>query len=144
LASNARLIDANTGKVVAAEGAKMNLRFARKLQTEGLNEVLVYQADLIERYIANDLINEETGEVYAEAGDEITPALLGYFAENNIQTIPTLDIDHVNVGAYLRNTLMADKNMSREDALVDIYRILRPGEPPTIEGRASAFPWFLL
>ena len=136
------LVDANTGKVVAAEGAKMNPRFARKLQTEGLNEVLVDAADLIERYIANDLINEETGEVYAEAGDEITSALLATFAENNIQTIPTLDIDHVNVGAYLRNTLIADKNMNREDALVDIYRILRPGEPPTIEGAHALFRGF--
>jgi len=63
------LIDANTGKVVAAEGAKMNLRFSRKLQTEGLKEILVYQDDLVGRYIANDLINEKTGEVYAEAGD---------------------------------------------------------------------------
>ena len=133
------LIDANTGKVVAAEGAKINLRFSRKLQTEGLKEILVYLDDLVGRYIAYDLINESTGEVYAEAGDEITPPMLEILAAGGIQTIPTLDIDHVNVGAYLRNTLMADKNMTREDALVDIYRILRPGEPPTIEGAEALF-----
>jgi DNA-directed RNA polymerase subunit beta len=136
------LIDGNTGKVVAAEGAKMNLRFARKLQTEGLNDILVYEDDLIGRYIANDLINESTGEVYAEAGDEITPALLETLTNAGIETIPTLDIDHVNTGAYLRNTLMADKNLTREDALVDIYRILRPGEPPTIEGAEALFRGF--
>ncbi|OJW46811.1 MAG: DNA-directed RNA polymerase subunit beta [Alphaproteobacteria bacterium 41-28] len=136
------LIDGNTGKVVAAEGAKMNLRFARKLQTEGLNDVLVYEDDLIGRYIANDLINESTGEVYAEAGDEITPVLLETLTNAGIETIPTLDIDHVNIGAYLRNTLMADKNLVREDALVDIYRILRPGEPPTIEGAEALFRGF--
>lgn len=136
------LIDANTGKVVAAEGAKMNPRFARKLQTEGLQEVLVYQDDLVGRYMANDLINEGTGEIYAEAGDEITPAVLEVLSGAGIQTIPTLDIDHVNTGAYLRNTLMADKNMTREDALVDIYRILRPGEPPTIEGAEALFRGF--
>ena len=133
------LIDAKTGKVVAAEGAKMNPRFARKLETEGLKEVLVYQDDMVGRYIANDLINESTGEIYAEAGDEITPAVLDTLAEAGIKTVPTLDIDHLNVGAYLRNTLMADKNMTREDALVDIYRILRPGEPPTIEGAEALF-----
>jgi DNA-directed RNA polymerase subunit beta len=133
------LIDAKTGKVVAAEGAKMNLRFARKLQTEGLSEVLVYQEDLVGRYAANDIINESTGEVYVEAGDEITPAILDTLAEVNIGSLPTLDIDHVNIGAYLRNTLMADKNLSREDALVDIYRILRPGEPPTVEGAEALF-----
>ena len=133
------LIDAETGKVVAAEGAKVNVRFARKLQSEGLKEILVYENDVIGRYVASDLINETTGEVYAEAGDEITPAFLETLAAANIQRIPTLDIDHVNVGAYMRNTLMADKNMSREDALIDIYRILRPGEPPTIEGSEALF-----
>lgn len=133
------LIDAETGKVVAAEGAKINIRFARKLQTEGLKEVLVYENDVLGRYVANDLINEKTGEIYAEAGDEITPAFLEAIAHQDIQVIPTLDIDHVNVGAYLRNTLMADKNLSREDALIDIYRILRPGEPPTFEGAEALF-----
>lgn len=133
------LINAATGKVVAAEGAKVNIRFARKLQTEGLNEILVYENDVIGRYVAVDLINENTGEIYAEAGDEITPAFLEIIASAGIQSIPTLDIDHVNVGAYLRNTLMADKNLTREDALIDIYRILRPGEPPTIEGAEALF-----
>lgn len=133
------LIDANTGKVVAAEGAKMNLRFARKLHQEGLKEILVYENDVIGRYVAVDLINEKTGEIYAEAGDEITPAFLETAGKAGMQLIPTLDIDHVNVGAYLRNTLMADKNMSREDALIDIYRILRPGEPPTVEGAEALF-----
>jgi DNA-directed RNA polymerase subunit beta len=133
------LIDANTGKVVAAEGAKMNLRSARKLQTDGLQEVLVYQDDLVGRYISVDLINETTGEIFVEAGDEVTPAVLETLSGAGIDTIPTLDIDHVNVGAYLRNTLMADKNLSREDALMDIYRILRPGEPPTIEGAEALF-----
>ncbi len=133
------LTDAETGKVVAAEGAKMNLKFARKLQSEGLSEILIYKEDLIGHYIAYDVINEKTGEVYAEAGDEITAALLDTLDEAGVKTIPTLAIDHVNVGAYLRNTLMADKNLSREDALIDIYRILRPGEPPTIEGAENLF-----
>lgn len=133
------LIDADTGKVVATEGAKINLRFARKLQAEGLKEILVYENDVVGRYVASDLINEETGEIYAEAGDEITPAFLETIAKANITLIPTLDIDYVNVGPYMRNTLMADKNLTREDALIDIYRILRPGEPPTIEGAETLF-----
>ncbi len=136
------LIDAKSNKVVAAEGAKMNPRFARKLQTEGLEEILVYNDDLVGHYISTDLINEKTGEVYAEAGDEITPALLDILVKAGVKALPTLDIDHVNVGAYLRNTLMADKNMSREDALIDIYRILRPGEPPTVEGAEALFRGF--
>ncbi len=136
------LVDAKTGKVVAAEGAKMNLRFARKLQTEGLNEVLVSSEDLIGHYAANDIINEKTGEIFIEAGDEITPELIEIFDQAGITSIITLDIDHVNVGPYLRNTLMADKNMTREEALLEIYRILRPGEPPTIEGAEALFQGF--
>jgi DNA-directed RNA polymerase subunit beta len=50
-----------------------------------------------------------------------------------------LDIDHVNTGAYIRNTLMADKNESRQEALFDIYRVMRPGEPPTIEAAEAMF-----
>jgi len=136
------LIDAKTGKAVAAEGAKMNLRFARKLAEEGLKEILVSEDELVGRYVASDLINEKTGEIFAEAGDEITIELLKLFADEGVKEIPTLDIDHVNVGAYLRNTLMADKNQSREDALIEIYRILRPGEPPTIEGAEALFRGF--
>lgn len=133
------LVDAKTGKVVAAEGAKMNPRFARKLQTEGLNEIRVSEEDLLGRYASVDMIDEKTGEIYVEAGDEITAALLESLVKAGIKELPTLDIDYVNVGAYLRNTLVADKNMSREDALLDIYRILRPGEPPTVEGAELLF-----
>lgn len=133
------LVDAKTNKVVAAEGARMNLRFARKLESEGLKEILVNEDDLIGRYLATDLINEKSGEVYAEAGEELTPSILEALEKAKVKTIPTLDIDHVNVGPYLRNTLMADKNMTREEALTDIYRILRPGEPPTLEGAETLF-----
>lgn len=136
------LIDAKTGKVVAAEGAKMNLRFARKLQTEGLEEVFVTTEDLVGHFVANDIINEETGEIFLESGDEITPETLETFDKVGIKSIDVLDIDHVNVGPYLRNTLMADKNMSREEALIEIYRILRPGEPPTTEGAEALFHGF--
>ena len=133
------IVDAKTGKVVAAEGAKMNHRFARKLYEDGLREVLVPADDLLGQYIANDLINESTGEIFAEAGDEITTDVLDTLENAGIKSIPVLDIDHVNVGAYLRNTLVVDKNSSREDALMDIYRVLRPGEPPTVEGAEILF-----
>jgi DNA-directed RNA polymerase subunit beta len=53
--------------------------------------------------------------------------------ENGVDLLPTLAIDHVNVGPYIRNTLAADKNSNREEALIDIYRVMRPGEPPTLE-----------
>ena len=85
------------------------------------------------------MINEETGEIYVEAGDELTEESLQALVEANVKTLPILAIDHVTVGPYIRNTLAVDKNMSREDALIDIYRVMRPGEPPTLDTAEAMF-----
>jgi DNA-directed RNA polymerase subunit beta len=133
------LIDAASGEVRLEASAKITPRLLRRLREEGLSEVLVGEEDLIGRYIAADLINEETGEVYFEAGDEITTAVLAQLTEIGIDELPVLAIDHVSVGAYVRNTLAIDKNATREDALIDIYRVMRPGEPPTLETAEGLF-----
>jgi DNA-directed RNA polymerase subunit beta len=127
------LVDAKTGKVVAEAGTKMTPRLARKLQEAGLKEQLVSVDDLVGRYVAIDLVNEETGEIFAEAGDELTAQAVAQLETAGIDVIPTLAIDHINVGPYIRNTLALDKNTSREEALIDIYRVMRPGEPPTLD-----------
>src|SRR5437763_15109636 len=95
--------------------------------------------ELVGHYIAEDLVNPKTGEIYAEAGEEITEKNLKVLNEIGYKEIPILDIDHVNVGAYIRNTLAVDKNMTREDALFDVYRVMRPGEPPTIDTAQAMF-----
>jgi DNA-directed RNA polymerase subunit beta len=133
------LINADTMEVVLAAGEKMSPRKAHKLQAEGLKDILVPVEELLGRYVAEDMINEETGEIFAEAGDEITEDLLKTLKEHQCQTIATLAIDHIHVGPYLRNTLMADRNMSREDALLDIYRVMHPGEPPILETAEAVF-----
>src|SRR6516225_3677544 len=127
------LRDARTGEIVLDEGERMTPRIARRLREEGLSDILVGDDQLIGRYFSSDMINEETGEIYFEAGDEITAAALAHLDEAGIEEIPVLDIDHVTVGPYVRNTLAVDKNATREDALIDIYRVMRPGEPPTLE-----------
>jgi DNA-directed RNA polymerase subunit beta len=133
------LVNAKTGKVMAEAGAKLNPRLAKKLAEEGLKEQLVTDQELVGRHLAADVINENTGEVYVEAGDELTEARLKTLAENNVKEIPTLAIDNVNVGPYIRNTLAVDKNNTREEALIDIYRVMRPGEPPTFETAMALF-----
>ncbi len=133
------LIDAETGQVVLESGTKITPRLARKLATDGLKEVLVTNEDLYGHYIAREYINEQTGEIYIEAGEEITEKTLESFASLNVKDIPILYIDHVNVGSYLLNTLMADKTQNREEALFEIYRIMRPGEPPTLDGAELLF-----
>ncbi|HEY4170176.1 MAG TPA: DNA-directed RNA polymerase subunit beta, partial [Reyranella sp.] len=133
------LVNAKTGKSVAEAGAKMTPRLLNRLKEAGLKEMRVSNEELVGRYAAVDVINEKTGEIYVEAGQEITQAVLDLFDENDIDVLPTLAIDHTNVGPYIRNTLAADKNSNREEALLDIYRVMRPGEPPTLEQAETLF-----
>ncbi len=133
------LVDAKTGKVVAEAGTKMTARLARKLQEGGLKYQLATAEDLIGRYTASDLINEETGEIFVEAGDELTAGVIEQIESAKITTIPTLAVDHVNVGPYMRNTFASDRNRTREEALIDIYRVMRPGEPPTLDTAEALF-----
>ena len=133
------LINGKTGRVAVEAGTKMTPRLLRQLAEKGMEEQLVADEELIGRYVANDIINVETGEVYVEAGDEIVEETLEMLTEAGVDEINTLAIDHVNVGPYIRNTLAVDKNTSREEALIDIYRVMRPGEPPTLETAEALF-----
>ncbi|WP_158046460.1 DNA-directed RNA polymerase subunit beta [Skermanella pratensis] len=133
------LIDAKTGAVMAEAGTKMTPRAIRKLVDQGLEEQLVATEELAGRYLAADLINEKTGEVFHEAGDELSLVDIEKLEKAGVSSIPVLAIDHINVGSYIRNTMAADRNASREDALIDIYRVMRPGEPPTLESAEALF-----
>ncbi|MBT6087924.1 MAG: DNA-directed RNA polymerase subunit beta [Rhodospirillaceae bacterium] len=132
------LVNAKSGRTVAEVGNKMTPRLLRQL-AEKLDEVLVPDEELIGRYIAEDVIDEKSGLVYVEAGDEITEEVMEILTEAGIEEINTLAIDHVNVGPYIRNTLAVDKNTSRDEAMIDIYRVMRPGEPPTLETAENLF-----
>ncbi len=147
------LVDADSGRVVVEAGHKITVRQARQLQEKGLKALRMADEELVGHYIAEDLVNPKTGEIYAEAGEEITgterkdgeweinvgKTPLRSLIDLGYKELPLLDIDHVNVGAYIRNTLAVDKNMTREDALFDVYRVMRPGEPPTIDTAQSMF-----
>jgi DNA-directed RNA polymerase subunit beta len=135
----ADLVDAKTGEVVAKAGEKIAARRARELGEAGLAEVLVGPEDLAGKYLAEDIVDLETGQIYGEAGDEIDAKLLAALKETKVKEFPVLDVDHVTVGAYIRNTLHIDKNANREEALMDIYRVMRPGEPPTLDAAETLF-----
>jgi len=144
------LVDAATGEVVAEAGKKITPRAVKKLIDEGtVTELLVPFDNILGKFVARDIINEDTGAIYVEAGDELTWELdkegevsggtLKELMDAGITDIPVLDIDNVNVGPYMRNTMAADKNMGRDTALMDIYRVMRPGEPPTVESASNLF-----
>lgn len=132
------LVDANTNEVALQAGTKMTPRMARELQEKGLKEILVSAEEIMGRYLALDVVDKTSGEVIASAGDEMTPELFKTL-DSKFSEISTLAVDEVTRGAYLRNTLMADRNHKREEALIDIYRVMRPGEPPTLESAEALF-----
>ncbi|EKV26104.1 DNA-directed RNA polymerase beta subunit [Caenispirillum salinarum AK4] len=133
------LIDAKTGETLMEAGQKVTARAARKLAEQGLEEIRVQAEDLTGRYAAEDIIDPASGEIFVEAGEEITEDVLASLERGGHDELPVLHIDHVNVGPYIRNTLAVDKNTCREEALIDIYRVMRPGEPPTLETAEALF-----
>ncbi len=133
------LVDADTGEVVVEAGKKLTARAARAIAEKGVKALKVTREDLFGNYVAEDIVNPQSGEIYAEAGAEITEKLLATLETAGYDEISVLDIDHINVGAYIRNTVAVDKNETREDALFDIYRVMRPGEPPTMDSAQAMF-----
>ena len=133
------LLNAKSGRVAIASGIKLTPRVLRELEKKGITDYIAPPEEILGRFVAEDIVDMKTGLVYLEAGDEITEEILEELDTAKISQIPTLAIDHVNVGPYIRNTLAADKNSNREEALVDIYRVMRPGEPPIIETADALF-----
>jgi DNA-directed RNA polymerase subunit beta len=144
------LVDAGTGEIICEAGKKVTPRAVKKMIEEGtITELLVPFDHIVGKYVSKDIINEETGAIYVEAGDELTleydkdgdiiGGTVKELMDAGITDIPVLDIDNVNVGPYMRNTMAQDKNMSRDTALMDIYRVMRPGEPPTVEAASALF-----
>ena len=133
------VIDAKSGEVVLEKGKKLAPRMAQKLVDGGLEFYKVSNEQIIGKFLANNIVEAKTGEVIAEAGDEITQEVLDKLGAAKVKEFKTLFIDGVNVGPYIRNTLAADKNTCREEALLDIYRVMRPGEPPTYDTADQLF-----
>jgi DNA-directed RNA polymerase subunit beta len=144
------LVDAATGEVFAEAGKKITPRAVKKIIDEGkITNLLLPFEQIVGKFVAKDIINEETGAIYVEAGDELTWTVdkdgavtggsLKDLIDAGVTEIPVLDIDNITVGPYMRNTMANDKNMNRETALMDIYRVMRPGEPPTVEAASALF-----
>ncbi|HYI64765.1 MAG TPA: DNA-directed RNA polymerase subunit beta, partial [Allosphingosinicella sp.] len=133
------IADGKTGEVIFPAGQKISPRAANKAQKDGLKQLVIPTEEIFGRYSAYDLVNDKTGEIYIEAGDELTPENLEKLDKAGIDRIELLDIDHTNTGAWMRNTLKADKAEDRDQALSDIYRVMRPGEPPTRETAEALF-----
>lgn len=132
------LIDADTGKIVLAVGQKITARLAKKFAKEGVENILVEHEYLLSKILADDLINPTSGEVFAKIGAIITAEVLQLIVEHKIKSVPILAINPQSA-PYIRNTLFADKNQDQAAALIDIFKVLRPGEPATVEAGQALF-----
>ena len=127
------------GKVIVEQGKKFTPRLLKQLEEKNIKELEISNEELIGKFVSEDIVNTETGEIFAEAGEEITEELIALFELEKIKSIPVLVIDNINSSPFLRNTLALDKSIDKETALFEIYKILRPGEPPTVESATALF-----
>ncbi len=131
------LIDADTGSVVLEAGQKITPRLARKFAKDGVVNVLVEYEYLLGRFLGEELVNNK-GEVKAKIGEIITAEVLEFITESKLKSLIVLDIGSQSA-PYVRNTLFADKNQDQASALIDIFKVLRPGEPATVEAGQALF-----
>jgi DNA-directed RNA polymerase subunit beta len=133
------VIDNKTGNVVIKLGDKVNYLTAKKLASDGLKEILVSQESLYGKYLHRDIKVSDEEEGTFSIGTELNDTIIKNILEANISSFEISTTNSINKGPYLLTTLLNDKNNSKEEAITEIYKVLRPGEPPTIEIATQIF-----
>ncbi len=133
------VIDAKTGEVVIKLGDKINFLSAKKLANDGLKDILVSRESLFGKFLHRDVkVNEEEDGVF-KIGTELNDTIIQQILDANIHTLQISVTNSINKGPYLLTTILADKNNNKDEAITEIYKMLRPGEPPTIEIATQIF-----
>ena len=127
------------GTVVARKGKKVTKTLAKKIESLGISSMAIDEEDLHGRFFSKDVVNEATGEILARGNDTVTPEVLKTFADAGVSSFELLFIDGVSYTDSFRKTLLLDKIKDTDEALVEIYRRLRPSSPPTLEVARSFF-----
>jgi DNA-directed RNA polymerase subunit beta len=122
-----------SGKVIVAKDKRITAKHIRELDAAGIRKIAVPEDFVVGRIVAQNIVDTSSGEVLANANDEITEALLAKLLESGIKAISTLYINDLDRGGFISQTLRTDETASRQAARVAIYRMMRPGEPPTEE-----------
>jgi DNA-directed RNA polymerase subunit beta len=128
-----------TAKVIVAKDKRITAKHIREMAEAGIKKILVPDDFLITRIIAHNIVSEETGEVLANANDEITEDLLAKLVEAGVQQVQTLYVNDLDRGAYISTTLRMDETADQWASRVAIYRMMRPGEPPTEDAVETLF-----
>jgi len=131
--------DAKSGKVVIKLGEKINYLNAKKLSNDGLKDILVSGDSLFGKFLHEDVKVSDDEEGVFKIGTEINDTIIQQILDANINSIKVSVTNSINKGPYLLTTILNDKNNSKEEAINEVYKMLRPGEPPTIEIAAQIF-----
>ena len=121
------------GKTIVAKDKRITGKHIRELDAAGITQIAVPEDFLVGRVVAQNVIDTETGEILANANDEVTEALLAKLIEAGVDSLQTLYINDLDRGGFISQTLRTDETVSKQAARVAIYRMMRPGEPPTEE-----------
>ena len=127
------------GTVLVEAGKRITARHVRQLAAENITALEVPEDYPVGRIVATDIVDAKTGELLASANDEITAEQLENFRKAGIETVPTLYVNDLDRGAYISHTLRIDNTKTPLEALVEIYRMMRPGEPPTKDAAQNLF-----
>ncbi len=127
------------GKVIVAKDKRINAKHVREIEAGGITHISVPEDYLLGRVLAKNIVDRETGEVIANANDELTEELLSRLRDANIKEIQTLYTNDLDQGAYISQTLRTDDTVDKMAARVAIYRMMRPGEPPTEDSVEALF-----
>ena len=133
------LVDPNTNEVVAYKDVKLSLKLLKEIKDKKINKFFFKEEDLYGFYLSNDIVNYDNGLVYAEAGTLLSEEFFKRLEELSINQFSVINANQATGNLGVINSLVADKNNSREEALFDIFKILRPGEPPTLEASNYLF-----
>lgn len=133
------IIDPATGEVVAKRGKKFTRALAKRVEEAQITALPISEESLIGRFFAHDVVNAETGEILASCNSELTPTFLEAAAATGLASFQLLYIDGVNYSDSFRSTLQVDKIKDTDEALIEIYRRLRPSSPPTPEVAKTFF-----
>ena len=126
-------------KLIVNKGKRINALHIKQIKESRKKYLEIDESDLIGKVLAQEIINKKTGEVIANANDEITSDLIEALKENGVKDIKTIYINDVDQGPYISNSLSIDPSSDKESALIEIYRMMRPGEPPTKEAADNLF-----
>ena len=126
-------------KVIVEEGRRITARHVREMEKSTVSELVVPNEYLEGKILAHEIVDKETGELLATANDELTEELVDQLIEKGITKIKTLYVNDLDRGPYISNTLRIDSTTTPLEALVEIYRMMRPGEPPTKDAAENLF-----